>query len=287
MLPALHRLAVALPEVGRQRQHAGVQQVAVLERLVVEVVLGRQAQRTRLDAHVDVLRHQHDIAPLLLFAQRLDDAEDLVVGLALRQADRQVDVDQIGLEVQLAAGFAVTGLVEGQTVAQAGRIAARHVGGERVEVAADLARIARDLGHPALVAVELLERDHRQVDVVLVEAEQRRRVVHQHVGVEHEQRRRAGAARLLGRMRRRRHRPAQRRGRLGQHRCLERGSDGGSGRRGVVQLEDGRQARLIARPRALRPLAGLGRGLRDEIVGTQQRRTLRGRLWQRHGSRLE
>jgi hypothetical protein len=77
------------------------------------------------------------------------------------------------------------------------RVARRHVGGERVEVAAHLARVARDLGHAALVAVELLERDHRQVDVVLVEAEQRRRVVHQHVGVEHEERRRAVAARLL------------------------------------------------------------------------------------------
>jgi hypothetical protein len=48
------------------------------------------------------------------------------------------------------------------------------------------------------VAVELLERDHRQVDVVLFEAEQRGRVVHQHVGVEHEQLGRPGAARLAG-----------------------------------------------------------------------------------------
>ena len=85
----------------------------------------------------------------------------------------------------------------GDAFRAAGRVARRHVRGERVEVAAHLARVARDLGHAALVAVELLERDHRQVDVVLVEAEQRRRVVHQHVGVEHEQRRRAVAARLL------------------------------------------------------------------------------------------
>src|SRR4029453_5676596 len=48
----------------------------------------------------------------------------------------------------------------------------------------------------ARVGVGLLERDHRQVDVVLVEAEQRRRVVHQHVGVEDEQGRRPVATGL-------------------------------------------------------------------------------------------
>jgi hypothetical protein len=109
LVPALHRLAVALPEVGRQLQRAGVEQVAVFERLVVEVVLGRQAQRTRLDAHVDVFGHQHHVALRLLLAQRLHHAEDLVVGLALRQAGRQADVDEVGLEEELAAGFAMAG----------------------------------------------------------------------------------------------------------------------------------------------------------------------------------
>jgi hypothetical protein len=68
-------------------------------------------------------------------------------------------------------------------------------GGQRVEFAADLAGVARHLAHALLVVVELLQRDHRQEDVVLLEAEQRHRVVHQHVGVEHEQLGRAGAAR--------------------------------------------------------------------------------------------
>ena len=85
----------------------------------------------------------------------------------------------------------------GDAFALALGIARRHVGGERVEVAAHLAGVARHLGHAALVPVELLERDHRQVDVVFLEAEQRRRVVHQHVGVEHEQGGRAVAARRL------------------------------------------------------------------------------------------
>jgi hypothetical protein len=61
------------------------------------------------------------------------------------------------------------------------------VGGQRVQLAADLAGVARHLAHALLVPVQLFERDHRQVDVVLLEAEQRHRVVHQHVGVEHEQ----------------------------------------------------------------------------------------------------
>ena len=109
LLPALHGLAMAVPEVGRQRQHAGVEQVAVFQRLVVEVVLGRQAQGARLDAHVDVLGHQHHVAPRLLLAQALHHAQDLVVGLALRQARRQLEVEEGGLEVELAAGLAVAG----------------------------------------------------------------------------------------------------------------------------------------------------------------------------------
>ena len=61
------------------------------------------------------------------------------------------------------------------------------VGDQRIERARHLARIARHFGHALLVVVEFFERHHRQIDVVFLEAEQRRRVVHQHVGVEHEQ----------------------------------------------------------------------------------------------------
>jgi hypothetical protein len=46
------------------------------------------------------------------------------------------------------------------------------LGGQRVEFAADLARVARHLAHALLVAVEFFQRDHRQEDVVLLEAEQ-------------------------------------------------------------------------------------------------------------------
>ena len=65
--------------------------------------------------------------------------------------------------------------------------AVRHRGDELVQEARHLPRVARDFGDALLVVVELLEGEDRQVDVVLLEAEQARRVVHQHVGVEHEQ----------------------------------------------------------------------------------------------------
>ena len=45
------------------------------------------------------------------------------------------------------------------------------------------------------MVVQLFQRDHRQVDIVFFEAEQRGRVMHQHVGVQHEQ---FGDAALVG-----------------------------------------------------------------------------------------
>ncbi len=66
---------------GRQLAHAGVEQVGVLQHLVVEVVLGVEAQRARLDAHVDVFGHQDDLALRLLCLQVHHHADDLVVGL--------------------------------------------------------------------------------------------------------------------------------------------------------------------------------------------------------------
>ena len=56
-----------------------------------------------------------------------------------------------------------------------------------VEEAAHLAHVARGFRQALLVGIELLEHHHRQVHVVLFEAEDRRRIVHEHVGVEHEQ----------------------------------------------------------------------------------------------------
>ena len=68
-----------------------------------------------------------------------------------------------------------------------------------VEEAARLAGVARDLGDAPLVVVELLERLHRQEDVVLLEPEEARRVVHQDVGVQDEELG-GGGPRLLARL---------------------------------------------------------------------------------------
>ena len=55
-----------------------------------------------------------------------------------------------------------------------------------VEKAAHLAHVARRLRQSLLAGVELLEHGHRNVDVVLFEAEDRGRIVHQHIRVQHE-----------------------------------------------------------------------------------------------------
>mmetsp|Transcript_6769 Transcript_6769/g.28486 ORF Transcript_6769/g.28486 Transcript_6769/m.28486 type:complete len:567 (-) Transcript_6769:681-2381(-) len=187
LLPAFHGLAMALPEIGRQGLDAGVEQVGVFQRLVVAVVLRRQAQGAGLDAHVDVLGHQHDLAARVVRLQCLNDAEDLVVRLALRQALGQGRVDQLGLEEELALGLTVPGAGQRQALGHLLDAAALEAGGELVELAADLADVAGDLGHALLVPVQLLQRDHGQEDIVFLEAEQRHRIVHQHIRVEHEE----------------------------------------------------------------------------------------------------
>ena len=121
-------------------------------------------------------------------AQRQGDREDVVVGLVRDQFARQLGLDQTGLEVESAARR--DGVVVGHRAGERDALLDRAdvvVGEQFVEEAADLAHVARDFRDAALVGVELLEHHHRQVDVVLLEVEQRGRVVHQHVGVEDEQ----------------------------------------------------------------------------------------------------
>jgi len=183
LLPAFDGLALARPEVKRQGKRACIQQVAVFKHLVVLVIVGVEPQGARLDAHVDVLGHQHDFARHIFLAQRLDHAKDLVVSLALRQAHRQGVVEHLGLEKQAAAGFRVPGGVQLQALADVGTVRP----GEPIERTAGLARIAGHFRHAFLVAVKFFQHDHWQKNIVFLKAEQAHWVVHEDIGVENEE----------------------------------------------------------------------------------------------------
>ena len=150
------------------------------------------AEDRRLDAQVDVLGHQRDLGVGVRALERQRLAEDRVVRAIARQL-RERRVHRLRLEEQppgrLRLGAAV-GADGGRRRARQ-RQAAIDVGLGRalhqlVEEATDLAHVARGLGQSLLPGVELLEHDHRDEDVVFLEAEDRGRIVHQDVGVEHE-----------------------------------------------------------------------------------------------------
>ena len=97
LLPRFHALAVLVPEIGRQFARPGVEQIGVFEHLVVEIILGREPQGTRLDAHVDVLADEDDLALGVRFLQEFNDADDLVVRFAAGEPRRQLAGDRLGL----------------------------------------------------------------------------------------------------------------------------------------------------------------------------------------------
>src|SRR6185503_374899 len=74
------------------------------EDLVARIVFRGEAERLRLDAHVDVFRHQDHLALRLALLQVAHDRQDLVVGLARGERGRQVTVDRFGLQIEPAAG---------------------------------------------------------------------------------------------------------------------------------------------------------------------------------------
>ena len=95
----------------------------------------------------------------------------------------QIGTDCLGLQVEPAAGqfgrwrIKVDALVD----------VVLAVGSEQfIECARCLAGIAGNFGHALFVVVEFFQRHDGQEDIVLLEAEQTARVVHQHVGVEDE-----------------------------------------------------------------------------------------------------
>ena len=177
-----------VPEIRRQLLHAAREQVGILDGLVARVVLGVHADDRRLDAQIDVLGHQRDpgVGEFLLQRERV--GEKGVVGAVARDAFRQRGFEQLRLEKQPSRGRALA-VIHRHRGRQRETAVDLLLGGalhQLVEKAADLAHVAGRLRDAFLARIELLEHGHRNVDVVLLEAEYRRRVVHEHVGVEHE-----------------------------------------------------------------------------------------------------
>ena len=182
LLPRLHLPAGPVPEVGLQLAHAGVQQVGVVEHVIARVIFGADAERVGLDAQVDVLRDQDDVAVGVALAEVERDAEEGVVGGAGRHAVGQAAAHRLHVKVQAPR-------IQLRRVRRQPHAAADVALGlfhQLVQEPAHLAHVARDLGHADLGLVEFLEHDDGEVDVVLVEAQDRGRVVDQDVGVENE-----------------------------------------------------------------------------------------------------
>ncbi len=178
-----------LPEVGGKRAHAVVKDVRVLERLVAVVILGVNANNRRLDAQVDVFRNENDARVGFFVLQRQRLRQDGVVVALARKTFRQRDRHLSRLEEQ-AAGGGLLAMIARVLAGQLQPPVDLLLGGivdQLIEKAADLTHAARGFGKSFLVSVQLFEHDHRQIDVVLLESENRGGVVHQHVGVEYEQ----------------------------------------------------------------------------------------------------
>ena len=157
----------------------GVQDVGVLDRLVAVVVLGVDAEHRRLDAQVDVLGHQRDARFVVQRLQR----ERLRRGSRCPRRGPAVSGSARGelarLEEQRGRdGRACLPWLAGELGGQRQARVDLLLGGvahQLVEEAADLAHVARRFRQALLVRVELLEHHHRQIDVVLLEAEDRGR----------------------------------------------------------------------------------------------------------------
>jgi len=124
--------------------------------------------------------------------------QDLVVGLAADERRRQLRRNRFGLQEQPTGRRAAARRLERNACRDVAAADCDSRGHQLVKIARGLPRVARDLGHAFLVAVELLERKHRQEDVVLFKTVEAGGIVHQHVGVEHEELGESGGLAGLG-----------------------------------------------------------------------------------------
>ena len=188
LLPGLHALAVLIPKIRRQLLDSARQQVRIFDRLVARVILGLHTEDRRLDPQIDVFRNQRDSGGAKFLLQRQRIGQDRIVRAVPGQAVGKHGLHQLSLKKQAAARRALAVIDrhrgrQGETSIDLLLTRAFH---QLVEKAADLANVARRFGEAFFSRVEFLEDGHWNVDVVLFEAEDRGRVVHQHIRVQHE-----------------------------------------------------------------------------------------------------
>ncbi|OPZ10934.1 MAG: hypothetical protein BWZ07_02355 [Alphaproteobacteria bacterium ADurb.BinA280] len=176
---------VSIPKIHRKLSRPTVEQIEIIKRPIILVVFGRNPRDGCLDAHVDVFGHQHDFRARALLAQPDDRQQDLIVPARITLVPRHTFA--IRLKEQ-PADIAVRAQVQrlwAQQTESLMDIACAVSFNQFVDESTHLARIAGNFGRTLLPRVEFFQHGHWKIDVVLFEFEQCRRVMHQHVGVEH------------------------------------------------------------------------------------------------------
>ncbi|MNN06958.1 hypothetical protein D3C81_1197670 [compost metagenome] len=178
VLAGLHG-ADAVPERAAQRVVAARQQVDVVDQLVGVVVLRRHPAGARLQAHVDVLGHQHHtlgVVATLQLHQLVDDA--VVVEVFGQPGDRLGTLAH--QDRQTTAGPALASLDRNPLLHFLRRGFAQHL----VDQANRLAAFGGYGVLSGLELVQFLQHGHRDGDVVLLEVQQCVGVVDQNIGIE-------------------------------------------------------------------------------------------------------
>ena len=137
-------------------QYPGIKQVSIFQHLVVEIILRVQAQRTCLDAHIDVFTDQYDGALGLLVVQVHHYAEDGVVSFAIGKIFGEFLIDKLGLQKQ-PPGSGFVGLsLQGNALLNGLRVRADQL----IQKATGLTGVTRNLGHAFLVVIQLFQHEH-------------------------------------------------------------------------------------------------------------------------------
>ena len=177
------------PKLFAQHSMAGVQHIGVFDGLVAVIILGVHTNDGRLDTQVDVFGYQRDARASVQRLQSERLRQDFVVIALTGQVRRQVRCELPRLKKQTPQRrfLALVAVGVGGQCQTGIDLIGLHIAHQIIEKTADLPRIARGFRQAFFIGVEFFEYHHRQVDIVLFEAKDRRRIVHQHVGIEYEQ----------------------------------------------------------------------------------------------------